>query len=146
MAILLLVWDSAKTMARISSRLFVFCCLLNFWWIPMVSEFEHRCLWKLNFFPNTLYNYRKTPLVSTYVLSGLATVQALIFGGRTYFWGYDKTEWKLLQGRSLFNPVLSVDNTLLCMFQRLCTYFQDTGVLILGGMYFRGIAAYSKLR
>ena len=33
-------------------------------------------------------NYRKTPLISMYVFSGLAMVQVLIFGGRTYFfWG-----------------------------------------------------------
>ena len=31
--------------------------------------------------------YCKTPLISTYVFSGLATVQVLIFGGRTYFRG-----------------------------------------------------------
>ena len=29
----------------------------------------------------------KTPLISTYIFSGLATVQVLIFGGRTYFRG-----------------------------------------------------------
>ena len=51
----------------------------------------------------------------------------LIFGG------YDKVGCKILQGRSLFNPVLSVDNTLLRTFQRFCSYFQDTGVLIWGG-------------
>ena len=32
-------------------------------------------------------SYCKTPLISTYVFSGLATVQVLIFGGRTYFRG-----------------------------------------------------------
>ena len=79
-----------------------------------------------------LSQYRKTPLISTYVFSGLATVQVLIFGGRTYFRGYDKAGTKIQQGRSLFNLGLSVENTLLCMFQRLCTYFQDTGVLIFG--------------
>ena len=42
--------------------------------------------------------------------------------------------------------MISAENTLLCMFQRLCTYFQDTGVLIFGGMYFRGIAADSKFQ
>ena len=83
----------------------------------------------------TYPQYRKTPLISTYVFSGIATEGVLIFGGRTYFRGrgYDKAEWKILQGRRLFNPVLSVDNTLLCMFPRLCTSFQDTGVLIFGG-------------
>ena len=34
--------------------------------------------------------------------------------------------------------VISVENTLLCMFQRLCTYFQDTGVLIFGGYVLSG--------
>ena len=34
--------------------------------------------------------------------------------------------------------MLAVDNTLLCMFQRLCTYFQDTGVLIFGGYVLSG--------
>ena len=58
----------------------------------------------------------------------LATVQVLTFGG------YDTAGWKIQQGRSLFNLVISVENTLLCMFQRLCTYFQDTGVLIFGGL------------
>ena len=77
--------------------------------------------------------YCKTPLISMYVFSGLARVQVLIFGGRTYFRGYDKAGWKIQQGRNLFNLVISVENTLLCMFQRLCTYFQDTGVLIWGG-------------
>ena len=73
--------------------------------------------------------YRKTPLISTYVFSGLATEQVLIFGAVLIFGGYDKAEAKILQGRSLFNPVLSAHNTLLCMFQRLCTYFQDKGYL-----------------
>ena len=77
--------------------------------------------------------YCKTPLISTYVFSGLVTEQVLIFGAVLTFGGYDKAEAKILQGRSLFNPVLSAHKTLLCMFQRLCTYFQDTGVLIFGG-------------
>ena len=34
-----------------------------------------------------LLQYRKTPLISTYLFSGLATVQVLLFGGRTYFQG-----------------------------------------------------------
>ena len=74
-------------------------------------------------------DYHKTPLISTYVFSGLATEQVLIFGAVLTFGGYDKTEWKILQERSLFkfSPVLSAHNTLLCMFQRLWTYFQDTG-------------------
>ena len=81
-----------------------------------------------------------------YLFSGLALDHGTgtYFRGRTYFWGYDKAEWKILQGRSLFNLVLSAHNTLLRIFQRLCTYFQNTGELILGGMYFRGIATDSK--
>ena len=89
-----------------------------------------------------LKEYRKTPLINTYVFSGLATAQVLILGGRTYFFfgggGYDEAESKILLGRSLFNPVLSVHDTLLCMFQRLCTHFQDTGVLIFGGYVLSG--------
>ena len=73
-----------------------------------------------------------------YVFSGLATVQVLIFGAVLTFGGYDKAGWKIQQGRSLFNLVLSVENMLLCMFQRLCTYFQDTGVLIFGGYVLSG--------
>ena len=83
-------------------------------------------------------DYRKTPLISTYVFSGLATEQVLIFRAVLIFGGYDKAEAKILQGRSLFNPVLSAHKTLLCMFQRLCTYFQDTGVLIFGGYVLSG--------
>ena len=83
-------------------------------------------------------NYCKTPLISTYVFSGLATEQVLIFGAVLIFGGYYKAEAKILQGRSLFNPVLSAHKTQLCMFQRLCTYFQDTGVLIFGGYVLSG--------
>ena len=97
-------------------------------------------------FYRKLAEYRKTPLISTYVFSGLATEQVLIFGAVLTFGGYDKADAKILQGRSLFNPVLSAHNTLLCRFQRLCTYFQDTGELIFGGMYFRGIATNSKFQ
>ena len=42
--------------------------------------------------------------------------------------------------------MLSVENMLFRMLQWLCTYFQGTGVLIFGGMYFRGIAADSKFQ
>ena len=65
-------------------------------------------------------------------------MQALIFGGCTYFRcfeRYDKAEWKILRGRSLFNSVLSVDNTLLCLFQRLCTYFLDKGYTFIWGYH-----------
>ena len=82
--------------------------------------------------------YCKTPLISTYIFSGLATEQVLIFGAVLIFGGYNKAEAKVLQGRSLFNPVLSAHKTQLCMFQRLCTYFQDTGVLIFGGYVLSG--------
>ena len=47
-------------------------------------------------------------------------------------------EAEILQGRSLFNPVLSAHKMLLCIFQRLCTHFQDTGVLIFGGYVLSG--------
>ena len=40
--------------------------------------------------------YRKTPLISTYVFSGLAMVQVLIFGAVLTFGGYDKAEAKIL--------------------------------------------------
>ena len=82
--------------------------------------------------------YCKTPLISTYVFSGLAMVQVLIFGAVLTFGGYDKEKAKILQGRSLLNLVLSVDNALLCMFQRVWTYFQDIGVLIFGGYVLSG--------
>ena len=36
--------------------------------------------------------YRKTLLISTYVFSGLATEQVLIFGAVLTFGGYDKAE------------------------------------------------------
>ena len=50
-------------------------------------------------------------LISTYVFSGSATVQVLhglyllSRGGG----GYDKAELKVFQGRSPFNPVLTID-------------------------------------
>ena len=65
-------------------------------------------------------------------------VKVLIFGAVLTFGGYDKAEAKILQGRSLFSLVLSVDKALLCMVQRLWTYFQDTGVLIFGGFVLSG--------
>ena len=65
-------------------------------------------------------------------------VQVLIFGAVLTFGGYDKAEGKILQGRSLLNLVLSVDNALLCMFQRVWTEFQDIGVLIFGGYVLSG--------
>ena len=82
--------------------------------------------------------HRKTPLISTYVFSGLAKEQVLIFGAVLIFGGYDMAEAKILQGRNLFNPVLSAHKTLLYMFQRLCTYFQDTGVIMFGGYILSG--------
>ena len=59
-------------------------------------------------------------------------VQVLIFGAVLTFGWYDKAEAKILQGRSLFNRVFSVDNALLCMFRQLWTNFQEIGVLIFG--------------
>ena len=70
--------------------------------------------------------------------------QVHIFGAVLTFRGYDKAEAKILQGRSLFNLVLSVDTALLCMFQRLWTYFQDIGVLILGGA--GGVCTFGALQ
>ena len=57
-------------------------------------------------------------------------VQIIIFGGRNTFGSMTRRREKFSKEGDLFNPVLFVDNTLLCMFQRLCTYFQDTGVRI----------------
>ena len=37
--------------------------------------------------------------------------------------------------------MLSVENTLLCMFQRLCTYFQDTG-----GTFIWGVCTFGALQ
>ena len=71
-------------------------------------------------------------------------VQVVIFGAVLTFGGYDKAEAKILQGRSLLNLVLSVDNALLCMFQRVWTYFQDIGVLIFGGRA-RKMRAHSRI-
>ena len=48
-------------------------------------------------------------------------VQVLISGAVLTFRAYDKAEAKILQGRSLLNLVLSVDNAQLCMFQRVWT-------------------------
>ena len=65
-------------------------------------------------------------------------VRVLIFGAVLTFGGHDKAEAKILQGRSLFNLVSSVDNALLCMFQQLWTYFQDIGVLRFAGYVLSG--------
>ena len=42
--------------------------------------------------------------------------------------------------------MLPVDNTLVCMFQLLCTYFQVRVVLIFGGYVLSGHCSYSKLQ
>ena len=52
------------------------------------KKIKNKKKWEVPIF--FVFVYRKTPLISTYVFSGLATVQVLIFGGRTYFRGYDK--------------------------------------------------------
>ena len=75
-------------------------------------------------------------------------VQVLVFGAVLTFrggGGYDKAEAKILQGRSLFNLVLSVGNALLCMFQRLWTYFQDIGVIIFGEYVLSGHCGRQQL-
>ena len=51
------------------------------------GDHGNHCKWMA-----TLIDYRKTPLISTYVLSGLATEQVLIFGAVLTFGGYDKAE------------------------------------------------------
>ena len=93
-------------------------------------------------------DYCKAPLICTYVFSGLATEQVLNFGGVLTFGGMIRRSEKILQVlRSLFNPVISAHNTLLYMFQRLCTYFQDRGVLIIGVCTFGALqptAIFSK--
>ena len=96
--------------------------------------------------PEERKQYCKTPLMSTYVFFGSPMVQVLILGGHIFFRGCVKAGCKVLQGRRLFNPVLYVDSTLLCRFQRLCSNTHDTGVLKFGGMYFQGIAANSKFK
>ena len=93
-------------------------------------------------------------------------VHVLTFGAVLTFGGYDKAA-KILQGRSLLNFVLSVDNALLCMFQRVWTYLvprhrgtyvrgyvlsghcsrqqisvKNEGVLIFGGVLIYGILRY----
>ena len=52
------------------------------------------------------YHDRNTPLISTYVFSGLATEQVLIFGAVLTFGGgggYEEAEAKIMQGTSLFD-------------------------------------------
>ena len=95
---------------------------------------------------SSIKTYRKTP-VNKYV-----RIFGISHGAGTYFRGpYLLSGGMIRRGEKsgkedLFNLVLSAENTLLCKFHRLYTYFQDTGVLILGGMYFRGIAADSKFQ
>ena len=97
---------------------------VSFHWIVRREHATHQA--------HSFWKYRKTPLISTHIFLGLTTEQVLIFGAVLTFGGYDKAEWKILQGRSLFNPMLSAHNTLLSMFQPLCTYFQETGYLYAG--------------
>ena len=54
-----------------------------------------------------------------YIFSGLATVHVLFLGGGGG--GYDEVKSKISQGRSPFNPVLTVDYTLRHIFQQLFT-------------------------
>ena len=70
-------------------------------------------------------------------------VQELVFGGRTYFRGYDKTEWKILKGMSLFNPVISVDSTLLTT----CACFRDNGhTPRIQGFLYSGVCTFGALQ
>ena len=48
---------------------------------------EPSCAWTWREQVRERKQYRKTPFISTYVFSGLAMVQVLIFGGRTYIRG-----------------------------------------------------------
>ena len=89
---------------------------------------------------------RKTPLISTFVFSGLATKQVLNFGAVLTFKGYDKAEWKILQGGSLFNPVLLHTTRCCACFSDYAHTSRIQGYLYLGGMYFRGIATDSKFQ
>ena len=57
----------------------------------------------------------------------------------------ETTPLNKLQGRRLFNRVLSIEKTLLCMFQRLFIYFQDTGVLIFGGYVLSGHCSQQQI-
>ena len=112
-------------------------------WLPwqLLSSAEEESRSRRHELSTVSRNYRKTPLISTYVFSGLATEQVLIFGAVLTFGvgaGYDKAEAKILQGRSLFNPVLSAHKTLLCMFQRLCTGYR--------GDYIRGVCTFGALQ
>ena len=77
--------------------------------------------------------YRKTPLISTYIISGLAMVQVLIFGAVLTFGGMIRRRQKSCK-EEVCSILFSVDNALLCMFQQLWTNFQDIGVLIFGGL------------
>ena len=80
---------------------------------------------------------KKTPLISTYVFSGLATEQILILGPYLLSGGMiRRSEKSCKEGVCLIRCF--PHPTLLCMFQRLCTYFQYTGVLTtyVRGMYF----------
>ena len=52
--------------------------------LTQVNWRDNKKIWYLQM---KLCHYRKTPFISTYIFSGLATVQLLIFGGRTYFRG-----------------------------------------------------------
>ena len=90
--------------------------------------------------------YRKTPLISTYVFSGLATEQVLIFGAVLIFGGMIRRRQK-----SCKEGVCSIQ----CFphTARCCACFSDyvhtsriQGYLYSGGMYFRGIATNSKFQ
>ena len=101
--------------------------------------------WAQNFWQNC-WNYRKTPLISTYVFSGLATEQALIFGAVLTFGGMIRRSEK-----SCKKGVCSIQyfpHTTRC-----CACFSDyaptsriPGYLNSEGMYFRGIATDSKFQ
>ena len=101
------------------------------------------------FFGNAFFDvryYRKTPLISTYIFSGLATEQVLIFGAVLTFGGMIRRRQK-----SCKEGVCSIQ----CfpLTTRCCACFRDyvhtsriQGYLYSGGMYFRGIATNSKFQ
>ena len=137
--------NGASTDCRLSLRLTRFSCILvidrkKLWFPWPFSKRKMKCACTLGSRAPATFSESAELSCACPIFrhEKFAEPTRYVFGGRIYLrggggGGYDKAGCKILQGRSLFNPVLSVHNTLLCIFQRLCTYFQDTGVLIFGG-------------
>ena len=91
--------------------------------------------------PGLLAQYRKTPLISTYVISGLAMVQVLIFGAELTFGGYDKAEAKSPAKKK------SVQS---CVFRRQCAVVHVSAIVDIlpgyRGTYIRGVCTFGALR